>query len=281
MTNDIFDIVIANAIENADKARKEDQINTNDYLDDKNLLRCGKCHGYRTTMFTNPLTGKTKIVSCMCKCRIIEEEKRRHIEKVYELKKLAFKDPEYAKMVFDVDKFPESKASKISRKYVENWSEMYKNNIGLIFQGDCGVGKTFYSTCIANELIEKEVSVYETNLPDLISSLSKNFGEERDIILNKVSKVSWLILDDVGIERNTDFSLEKYYEIIDTRYRSKRPIIISTNLSIEELNTNDTKYQRIYHRLMEMAQLVKVEGQNVRGNFMARKNIIAQDLLGL
>lgn len=267
MQKNIFNVVFEKTIKNSEGLN--DEIKSMDkYLDDKGLLRCSKCHGQLETIIKDEYTTKLPKgylkVNCVCKCIKEEEEKRKHISIVHELKKMAFKDPEYAEMTFEKDKYPNLMASKFAREYVKKWDEMLEENIGILFQGDCGVGKTFYSTCIANALLEKEITVYETNLPDLIYDITKNFGENRVEILTKVSKVSLLIIDDIGIERSTGFNLEKYFEIIDTRYKSKKPLILSTNLTDEELHTTDQKYKRIYNRILSMTFPVKIECQNSR-----------------
>lgn len=267
MQKNIFNVVFEKTIKNSEGLN--DEIKSMDkYLDDKGLLRCSKCHEQLETIIKDEYTTKLPKgylkVNCVCKCIKEEEEKRKHISIVHELKKMAFKDPEYAEMTFEKDKYPNLMASKFAREYVKKWDEMLEENIGILFQGDCGVGKTFYSTCIANALLEKEITVYETNLPDLIYDITKNFGENRVEILTKVSKVSLLIIDDIGIERSTGFNLEKYFEIIDTRYKSKKPLILSTNLTDEELHTTDQKYKRIYNRILSMTFPVKIECQNSR-----------------
>lgn len=272
MQKNIFNVVFEKTIKNSEGLN--DEIKSMDkYLDDTGLLRCSKCHGQLETIIKDEYTAELPKgylkVNCVCKCIKEEEERRKHISIVRELKKMAFKDPEYAEMTFEKDKYPNLSASKTAREYVKNWDEMYEENIGIIFQGDCGVGKTFYSTCIANALLEKEITVYETNLPDLICDITKNFGEKKDEILTKVSKVSLLIIDDIGTERNTEFNLEKYFEIIDTRYRSNKPLILTTNLTDEKLNTTDQKYRRIYDRILYMTFPVKIECGNSRMDLKA------------
>lgn len=283
MQKNIFNVVFEKTIKNSEGIN--DGIKSMEkYLDDKGLLRCSKCHGQLETIikdeYTSELTKGYLKVNCVCKCINEEEEKRNHIVRVHELKKMAFKYPEYAEMTFEKDMHPNLSTSKIAREYVKKWGEMYEENIGILFQGDCGVGKTFYSTCIANALLEKEITVYETNLPDLIHDITENFGENKDKILTKVSKVSLLIIDDIGTERNTEFILEKYFEIIDTRYISKKPLILTTNLTDEELHTTDQKYKRIYDRILSMAVPVKIECQNLRMDERISKIQTFEEILG-
>lgn len=73
-----------------------------------------------------------------------------------------------------------------------------------------------------------------TNIPSLITKLGHS-QEEKNYVLDKISYVSLLVIDDLGVERDTPYSLEKIYEIIDTRYRSGKPLIITTNLKYKDM----------------------------------------------
>ena len=74
-----------------------------------------------------------------------------------------------------------------------------------------------------------------------------------------------LIIADFGMERGKDYRLEQVYNVIDSRYRSKKPLIVTTNLTLEELqNPEDTAHARIYDRLIEMCSPVRFTGENFR-----------------
>ena len=73
------------------------------------------------------------------------------------------------------------------------------------------------------------------------------------------------ILDDFGMERGTEYGLEQVYNVVDSRYRSRKPLIVTTNLTLEELqNPEDTAHARIYDRLTEMCTPVRITGENFR-----------------
>ena len=73
------------------------------------------------------------------------------------------------------------------------------------------------------------------------------------------------ILDDFGMERGTEYRLEQVYNVIDSRYRSGKPLIVTTNLTLEELqNPEDTAHARIYDRITEMCTPVRITGENFR-----------------
>lgn len=89
-----------------------------------------------------------------------------------------------------------------------------------------------------------------------------------------------LIIDDLGAERGTDYSLERVYDIIDSRYRSNKPIILTTNLTMEQMkNCEDIRYNRIYDRIFEMCYPVKVNGLSWRKRGAASRYAATKQIL--
>ncbi len=106
--------------------------------------------------------------------------------------------------------------------------------------------------CIANALLEKEVSVQMTNFATILNELNSHYADRNDYIRNMCQN-RLLIIDDFGMERGTDYGLEQVYNVIDARYRSNKPLIITTNLSLAELrNETNIARKRIYDRVLAM-----------------------------
>ena len=129
------------------------------------------------------------------------------------------------------------KVSDVCRRYVENWEEMKAQNIGILFYGDVGTGKSFLACAIANALLERLVSVSVTNFPRILNSLQGSFDDERQKRIDRLQHYSLLVIDDLGVERDTSYSVEQVYNVVDTRARSGKPVIITTNLSLKDLKT--------------------------------------------
>ena len=71
--------------------------------------------------------------------------------------------------------------------------------------------------------------------------------------------------DDLGVERNTEYAMEQMFTVIDGRYRSRKPMIITTNLKLEEIkNPPDLAHARIYDRILEWCAPVLFSGRNFR-----------------
>lgn len=89
--------------------------------------------------------------------------------------------------------------------------------------------------------------------------------EGRNEYITRLCSFPQLILDDFGMERGTEYGLEQVYNVIDSRYRSGRPLIVTTNLTLEDLqHPEDTAHARIYDRLIEMCSPVRFTGSNFR-----------------
>ena len=151
-----------------------------------------------------------------------------------------------------------------AREYVEQWGHMKAENHGLLLWGNVGTGKSFFAGCIANALMKLEVPVCMTNFALILNDLAASY-KDRNEYISRLCSFHLLILDDFGMERGTEYGLEQVYNVIDSRYRSQKPLIVTTNLTLEELqNPEDTAHARIYDRLTEMCTPVRITGENFR-----------------
>ena len=116
----------------------------------------------------------------------------------------------------------------------------------------------FFAGCIANALLEKGIPVLITNFSRILNTLTRMHFEDRNQFINSLNRYSLLIIDDLGIERNSDFAPEQVFNVIDSRYRSKKPLSITTNLTLSELNNaadiahikcQDRMYKKYYIKM--------------------------------
>ena len=83
-----------------------------------------------------------------------------------------------------------------------------------------------------------------TNFASILNDLSNSFSGRNDMV-DRLCSYPLLIIDDFGIERGTEYALEQVYNIIDARYRSKKPLIVTTNLTLTDLkNPQDVAHLR-------------------------------------
>lgn len=245
--------------------------NRNDYIGEDGLLYCGECHTAKQVKIPAMLGSPARVVNCLCKClsdrRDREEEARRLREEVERLQREGLTDRRYFQYTFAKDDRKNAAFSDSCRRYVQQWEELEKDGLGIVFYGNPGTGKTFYACCIANALMEKKVSVLVTSLPVIIRQLDR-MGEE---VIEKIQRPRLLVLDDLGAERDTSTANELAYQIIDARYRTGKPMIVTTNLSKEALyhpvDTNNVKAidkMRIYDRILERCRSFRVDGESRR-----------------
>ncbi len=178
------------------------------------------------------------------------------------LKSMCFQDSALYCWTFENDNGRNPLISK-AKTYAEKWSDMLSKNIGLLLWGEVGTGKTYFAACIANALVENYVSVKMTNFSTILNDLF--YENDKNQYIDRLNNHSLLIIDDLGIERDTEYALEQVYNIIDARYKSNKPLIVTTNLTITEIkNPVDTAHKRIYDRVLEMCVPVKFDGENFR-----------------
>lgn len=150
------------------------------------------------------------------------------------------------------------------RNYVETFNKDYRN---LFFYGTVGTGKSFLSGCVAKELLEKGNSVIYFSATDLFERLSKSTfqyknKETADVLLQDLYNCDLLIIDDLGTEFTTALSLAEFFSLINERHLRKKSTIISTNLSLDDLQ--DRYKDRIFSRLFTNYNLIKLTGPDIR-----------------
>ena len=185
------------------------------------------------------------------------------------------------KWTFSNDDGGNSKIIGIARKYVDNFNVMRSQGTGLLLYGNVGCGKSFAAACIANALIDRGTPCMMTNFSRIINRLQESF-EGRQKYIDNLSRFDLLVIDDMAVERNSEYVWENIMNIVDSRYRSGLPLIVTTNLTIGELaDPSDIRRQRVYSRLKEMCVPIEVTGADRRTSKMERNIMSAKSLLGL
>lgn len=271
------------------QAQRAGQPENGDYYDSEGFLVCGKCHTRRQVevnmpdLKAVPFDPKKKVrvkmpVSCRCRAeRRYQEEQMLQQDKdmraMEALKRQSLMDERLRDVSFDSFRKTNDNAYnlKLCLRYANHFDEMLAKNQGLLFYGGVGTGKTFAAACIANHLLNQRIPVIMTSFVKLLESM-QGFSEDDSALIARLNRAELLIIDDLGAERSTDYALEKVYDIVDSRYRAKLPIILTTNLSMTELKeSTDIRYTRIYDRIFEMCYPMQFKGQSWRKVEAARR----------
>lgn len=237
------------------------------YIGTDGLLYCVKCKTPRQVVIND------YCLPCMCDCQA-EEYRQEQQEKAFiqaqrtieENKKRAFPPKSlYHLWTFTNDKGTNPEVMKAAKNYADNFSEFRRQHIGLLFYGEKGTGKTYAAACIANELLERGASVIMTNFSRISNDMQSSFHGKNDYI-DDICSVDLLIIDDYQAERETEYMREVVFTIIDARYSTGLPLVVTTNMSAEDFKAYDTDRNtaRVISRLLEMCHPVEVKGEDLR-----------------
>ena len=258
-----------------------------DYYGKDGLLHCGKCHAPKEMFFAKDivLMGKNRHpVECVCcKARREQQEaillRQKHRDLVRRLKAEGFSDTAMLNWTFENDN-GRAPQMHYARRYVEQWQTMHTENLGLLLWGGVGTGKSFLAGCIANALMEREVPVRMTSFSRIMNELNNSFSGRNEVV-DRLCRYPLLIIDDFGMERGTEYALEQVYNIVDSRYRSQKPLIVTTNLTLDEIrHPQDTVHARIYDRILEMCVPVSCIGASLRKENAQKKLEYVKSLIG-
>ena len=254
-----------------------------DYVGENGLLYCGNCHTAK--QHRGNFLGVERVVPCICKCRqeqIEAEAKARQREAmqktIKEYRRMGFPESDMQHWTFE--HADNCKIISAAKRYVENFQQFKDNGKGLLLYGGVGTGKTFAAACIVNALIDMGKPCLITNFSRVLNTL---WGiDEKQAYIDSLNKFDLLVLDDLGIERQSEYVQEQVFNVIDSRYRARLPLIITTNLQLEEIvSPANVGNGRIYDRVLEMCHPVKVEGESRRRKKVKSGFSDVNEMLGL
>lgn len=235
----------------ADAIRRE-----GDYIDQKTgLLHCGVC-GEPKQKVVDPHICPPFPVRLECRCERQQSQREKEALDRYQQelrqKELfrGIKSEAFRRFTFSRDDSRHPEISKLCCDYVRSFREMEALSGGLLFYGDVGGGKSFYAGCIANALIKRGVPVLFTGLRDLIDNrqAAKYRGEPPVALKN----YRLFVLDDIGTENLNRADLETAFSVVDDIYLLNRPLIVTTNLTLPQLETpSNQEAARLYSRIRE------------------------------
>lgn len=153
---------------------------------------------------------------------------------------------------------------KAAQKLVDEFGQTFQN---LLFYGATGLGKTFLCNCIAKALLDRGHTVLYVTAPRIFKLVedyrfNRDEMEEPDYAIDAVTDVDLLILDDLGAEFSTVVTSAALFDIINQRIITKKPTVISTNLSILEFESNYS--DRILSRFHGHYIMLKFYGDDIR-----------------
>lgn len=196
---------------------------------------------------------------CRCRAQRVARAKARNLSAVIPrlYRDVAFERPP----VTDID----PQIVQTVRRYVNRIEDQLDAGRGLWFMGDVGTGKTTLAMLVSKAAIAAGRSVAIYSLPRLLNEIRDTHRAERSHVdlLDRLTAVDLLHIDDVGAQRTTDWVLEELYSIVNGRYEDRRAIVITTNiLDREALCAQITA--RTVSRLTEMCDELPLLGHDHR-----------------
>ncbi len=156
-----------------------------------------------------------------------------------------------------------TEAVRICRSFVSTFDDQYDN---LMLVGTVGTGKTFLSSCVANELLKTGHSVIYFSASDFFDAYADHkFGRNRDPEDERpddIHECDLLVIDDLGTEYENQFAATVLFECLNSRHNARKSTLISTNLTLPELHDRYT--DRTFSRLTGHYTILKLTGPDLR-----------------
>lgn len=235
--------------------------------------KCPICGEYKKPLVFE-LFGKQRIVYPMCECESKEYEKKkleneilekkRRLDKLFKQSRLGIRFKECSFENFKIRKGTED-AYTTTKKYADNFNKHREEGKGLLLSSIPGTGKTHLMAAITNQLVNNMTSVIFVVVPELLQQIRSTYGKGTQTegqIMYGLAECDLLILDDIGAEKQSDWTMEKLFTVIDSRYRDRKPILFTTNCNSVELR--DRLGDRTFSRIMEICEPLKLECDDYR-----------------
>ena len=231
------------------------------------LLYCGKCRTPKQAYVE--LGGTRRLVTVMCRCRNeqYEREKRQDEQNSRYLRVMQHPAVQAGVRL----QTGREQCHRALLRYLDRWEQVRERNIGLLLWGDVGTGKSTSAAYVAQELENRRVPCLMTNLSRLV-----NAGFE----MPSLNCFDLLVLDDLGAERQTDYMLERMHAIVDERVCARKPLIVTTNLTVDEMrNPAELAYRRMFDRILSVCVPIQFKGESRRIEQKDEKLGLARRLL--
>ena len=160
-------------------------------------------------------------------------------------------------------------------EFLQEYAQSFnpKTSTSILMMGGTGLGKTHLSSAVAREVIEKGNDVFYTGAIDLFSQFEiqrfKSYNNEPNELIERYFECDLLIIDDLGTEMINQFSVSTLYNLLNDRLCRKKPTIVSTNLSQDDINKKYT--DRITSRMFGEYKIIFFAGTDVRAQKLMKK----------
>ena len=243
-------------------------------------VHCPIC-GKEKTWRKGNILGTVIKVPIMCQCEVdLEEEVKRQeeakakqdrINRILALSNLGerFKDASF-------DNFEPITGTEACWAYMKAYAEDFGNQTdgGVCIYGRAGNDKSHLAAATVNRVIHRGFTAVFIEVPELFAKIKATYGADgegsEDKIMAALGRCDLLVLDDAGAEKPTEWVQEKFYQIINTRYKKRLPVVITTNTK-DMAGLEDIIGFRAYDRVLEMCLPLKNSGESYRRSIAVQR----------
>lgn len=236
---------------------------------------CGKERTWRKAS----IMGVVIRASIMCECEIALEreekkreeakEKQERLNRVLAMSNLGerFKEASF-------ENFVPSAGTETCFDTMKEYAETFcrSTDTGYCIYGRPGNGKSHLAAALVNRVIQRGHTAVFIEVPDLFARIKATYDGEgsEDKIMRSLASCDLLVLDDAGAEKPTEWVREKFYQIINARYKDRKPVVITTNTP-DMAGLEDIIGFRAYDRVLEMCAPLKNNGESYRRNIAVQR----------
>jgi DNA replication protein DnaC len=212
---------------------------------------------------------------CACRSQVVAERRARGLSAVVprKFRGVSFDRPPVSGM-------PANVLAPV-RRFVHDVHGRLDAGDGLALAGPVGVGKTSLAMLVAKAALDAGRTVAIYSLPRLLAELRTTFDDDSiqsyTELMDRLTEVDLLHIDDVGAEKTSPWVLEQLYALVNARYEAERSIVITTNL-IDPGELAEQITERTVSRLQEMCKTVPVIGPDLRGSFTVQRDEVPATL---
>jgi len=237
-----------------------------DRFESRDPAACTRCGGDGFV-----LDGSGDAIPCECRPVMVRRSRSSGVSSVIPRR--------YRGVSFDrppISELPPN-AVRPARRFVENLERNLSAGRGLWLMGDVGTGKTSLAMLVSKLALKAGSSVAIYSVPRLLAEIRNTYdsdgGRSYDDLFKALVEVDLLHLDDLGAERQTPWVLEQLYCLVNERYEAERSVLVTTNLTWEQLEEQVGK--RTVSRLTEMTDQIPMFGEDLRERYDPARSALA------
>lgn len=259
----------------SEKTKVNSSVEPGDFEKD-GLLHCGKCNTPKQCRIE--INDTIRVEYCMCECEnkaYLQEREVFNAMQKHDLHERRRNTCFHGNAKLYDSRFSadngkgDRNAFQFFKNYADDFETAFSENHGLLIYGNVGSGKSFAAACIANQAIDNGYTAYFTNFAEIKNNLWN--AENKQVFINDVCSYDLLIIDDFGTESESSYTSEIVTNIFDTRVNKRKPMIITSNFTPEQLKKGgEIEHQRIISRVLGNCMAIKYVGDDRRSTGRTR-----------